>query len=89
MKHDIDAINAALRLGDKFVPPIGAVIRTVGADVCYRVCCAHRIYGDMYEVQLNSDGSTFYLYIGTRGTVIYEYVEIPEDAPPFGEWERV
>jgi hypothetical protein len=90
MKHDIDAINAALRLGDCPLPPIGAVVRNIGTDRCGRVCVIHCIYGNVYAAKLVSN--EFYFYWCIRKPMrasFYEFVEIPEDAPPFGEWERV
>jgi hypothetical protein len=93
MKHDIDAINVALRLGDSPILPIGAVIRMFGTENCYRVLKVMKWCPGMYEMEVCyikdwcalPYGSTLKLCV----PIAYEFIFIPEDAPLFGEWARI
>lgn len=80
MKHELDVINAALRLGCRAVPPVGAVIALVPSGAQYVVVT----YGTVTVRAETLEG-------GFRHTLWkaapYEVVELPPDAPPFEKWE--
>ena len=84
--HDVDGINAALRLGAKVIFPIGAVVAFYD-DSHVRIVGHGRFAGDIRKgapLYLVSGESTAYF----SGVCIQSVVSIPDDAPPFDQWER-
>jgi hypothetical protein len=86
MKHDLNAINAALRLGDKFVPPNGSVCRCMNCNAVEMTCEVSIVHTteDFFYLRLDNNK---YVYYNTCECVL-EVIWIPKDAPPFGEWVR-
>jgi hypothetical protein len=88
MKHDLGAINAALILGDPFIPPNGSICKCINS-IGLRVTCEVRLLrflgGEHY---LRLDDTTDGLMCFVRLDCVREVIWIPEDSPPFGEWNR-
>jgi hypothetical protein len=90
------AINVAIQLGDKAVPPVGSVVRTdKGAH--YRVIdvAMAQSWSLSDPVFLLSDyiillaplrGDGHFLYLWSSKPMIV--VTVPADSPPFAEWKR-
>jgi hypothetical protein len=83
------SINAAILLGCRAMPPTGSMIS---------VSC-HQTDFSWVEVLLSEEAVTdvfsVYVQLGhdqvlinmACDSVFYEVVELPDDAPPFDEWE--
>lgn len=87
MKHDLEAINAALLLGDRPVPPRGAEIHLKGSDLD---CTVTSLPNDTtLQIRLCSDGALggigFHALFLCGG---YTVTGLPENVPPFCEWDR-
>lgn len=96
-KHDLAVINSALSLGDRFLPPIGAVCRFRWPDnlgIYFEGRVMHHRYflsGTMpIGVVCENLGD-----LGPRGELlvwveeIIEVQQLPVGAPPFSEWPRL
>lgn len=84
MDHDIDAINASLRLGDPAWAPDGTVVRS---SFTGRICAVKWLRQDedyIWAVGLGPNGSTGYLYLPAM-----EVISVPSSAPPFSMWRRL
>jgi hypothetical protein len=100
MKHDLKAINAAIQLGDRIVPPVGCEIRYY--DAVYDFEYSGRIVRhdlldinfyryDVYISKFESDAVEIIeiMYIGAcEDDVLLEILFIPEYIRPFSEWTR-
>lgn len=96
MRPDLEAINAALRLGDWRVPPLGTAIQVWGhyseIDELYHVIGYLKQPYDSPNLNPNFRVSgcneigriTRYVY----RSELYQVLEVPKDSPPFDEWER-
>lgn len=92
-RADLEAINAALRLGDWRVPPEGTVIEVWGhhyeIDEPYQVVSYQiRSYSSPYFAVkgCNEVGRiTRYVYRAE----LYQVLEVPKGSPPFEEWSEV
>ena len=97
--HNLEAINAALRLGHKMIFPVGAVV------TCYRrhstAPCHTKILRVLYRSsRINRKLTLSYLtkrveYVASsvptiivQASHIIEVISVPDDAPPFETWER-
>lgn len=86
--------NAAILLGDPVVPPLGSCINLNGIDGYWVSLVVHNFYtGGMtvYLHQLSWDscgrGGNYNYTI--PGNDYVQLVSVPDDVPPFEEWERV
>jgi hypothetical protein len=92
MKHDLNAINAAWRLGDRAYPPRNCIIQCrigmyrADCDCTCRVIGRIRANGGNEVLVSCLDGGVYH-YI--RCNSIIEFISIPEEVPSFAEWERI
>jgi hypothetical protein len=97
MKHDLKAINAAIQLGDRCVPPVGCKIRynvglfgreSIGVvDACDQTGVFH-VRVDVYvRVEFSGYELIELGYNDINGRML-EILHIPESTPPFEEWLR-
>lgn len=84
--HDLDEINVAIRLGDRVVPPVGAVCKFGSGGRHWRVEAPGRARS-LKATKRNTRGWMW--YISARDLEKIIVLEIPDDAPPFSEWTRV
>jgi hypothetical protein len=87
MKHDLDAINAALRLGDKFVPPNGSVCRCRDDNGIEFTCKIIVLVLDGKSYIKTATPSSFG-YFRDPGDIL-EIISVPKWALSFGEWARI
>jgi hypothetical protein len=87
MKHDLDVINAALRLGDKFVPPNGSVCRCRN-DEGTEVICKVTVVKLEGEIFLRMHTPSSFLHFCDPSDIL-EIISVPKWVLPFGEWERI
>lgn len=101
MSHNLEEINAALRLGDHPYPPVGVVIEVEGNDrererglvlslEDIKTRLIHQFLDEGDLVLGNDEGQSriWSMKPETLKRCGYQVVSIPPTAPPFSEWER-
>lgn len=92
--HDLGAINAAIKLGDIPLPPIGARLLIPMPHNLISLDCKVLSYETTFSTRLvvepryDEDGRceiVGYAYIRENG---YRILSLPRETPPFEEWER-
>lgn len=89
MKHDLEAINAALVLGDEVCPPPGTVLSGDFGSIWKIISGVYGDEGGVLAVDVLVEGNTEPFNISMvvpRADMVI--ASIPEDAPPFSEWVR-
>lgn len=87
---DLQAINAALRLGDPAIPPVGAVLDLDGSVLWEVTRLVHTSRGCKVYLE-NTNGARMVetaAHILISGPWQGQVALLPADAPPFKDWER-
>lgn len=93
MKHDLEEINAALKLGDFFMPPIGTRLRARREDVIVDGLASDateiRVVPILFHDLPVTERKYYRYWLDERDEfVVMDFVRVEGSVPPFKEWKR-
>ena len=86
LMHDLEVVNAAIRLGDRPYPPIGALITEILGESLFRVYDHDIVKRKIEMILLVADEEEYGWFLPQAA--FYQVVSLPDDALPFNEWLR-